>query len=99
MSSVGGYVDRFERMTAEYVGTKYAVATVGGTAALHISLMLAGVEAEDEVLVSTPAHQEAGSASCPIADSLYAEALSLPCSVGLARSEQDRVIEAIKTIV
>ncbi|MEA2260507.1 MAG: perosamine synthetase [Acidobacteriaceae bacterium] len=52
VSSVGSYVDRFEKMTAEYVGAKYAVATVNGTAALHIALLLAGVEADDEVLVS-----------------------------------------------
>jgi perosamine synthetase len=53
VSSVGSFVDRFERMVADYVGAKYAVATVNGTAALHISLMLAGVAPDDEVLVST----------------------------------------------
>jgi perosamine synthetase len=53
VSSVGSYVDRFERMTAELVGAKYAIATVNGTAALHIALLLAGVETDDEVLVST----------------------------------------------
>ena len=52
VSSVGSYVDRFERMAAEQAGTKYAVATVNGTAALHIALMLAGVQADDEVVVS-----------------------------------------------
>ncbi len=51
VSSVGPYVDRFERMVAEYVGTKYAVATVNGTAALHIALLVAGVQPDDEVLV------------------------------------------------
>jgi len=53
VSSVGSYVDQFERMTAERAGTKFAIATVNGTAALHIALLLAGVQAEDEVLVST----------------------------------------------
>ena len=53
VSSVGSYVDRFERMVADNVGAKYAVATVNGTAALHIALLVAGVEPEDEVLVST----------------------------------------------
>lgn len=53
VSSVGSYVDRFEKMVAERAGTKYAIATVNGTAALHIALMLAGVEADDEVLVSS----------------------------------------------
>ena len=53
VSSVGSYVDRFERIVAEQAGTKYAIATVNGTAALHIALMLAGVQADDEVVVSS----------------------------------------------
>jgi perosamine synthetase len=53
VSSVGTYVDRFEKMVADCAGTKYAVATINGTAALHISLILAGVQADDEVLVSS----------------------------------------------
>jgi perosamine synthetase len=53
VSSVGSYVDRFERMTAERAGTKFAIATVNGTAALHVALLLAGVKGDDEVLVST----------------------------------------------
>ncbi|MGO8787153.1 MAG: LegC family aminotransferase [Terriglobia bacterium] len=53
VSSVGSYVDRFERMTAERAGTKYAIATVNGTAALHIALLLAGAQAGDEVVVSS----------------------------------------------
>lgn len=53
VSSVGPYVDRFERMVADYVGAKYAVATVNGTAALHIALLVARVQPDDEVLVST----------------------------------------------
>ena len=53
VSSVGPFVDRFEEMTADYLGAEHAVATVNGTAALHIALLLAGVEPDDEVLVST----------------------------------------------
>jgi perosamine synthetase len=53
VSSVGAYVERFEQMVAEHAGTKYAIATVNGTAALHIALLLAGVQPDDEVLVST----------------------------------------------
>ena len=53
VSSVGGFVDRFENMVANYVGTKYAAATVNGTAAIHIALLVSGVEPEDEVLVPT----------------------------------------------
>ena len=53
VSSVGSYVDRFERALATASGTRHAVATTSGTAALHVALMLAGVERDDEVLVST----------------------------------------------
>jgi perosamine synthetase len=53
VSSVGTYVERFERLIAERAGTKYAVATVNGTAALHIALLLAGVQSNDEVVVSS----------------------------------------------
>lgn len=53
VSSVGPFVDRFERMVAEYVGTQYAVATVNGTCALHTALLVAGVKPDEEVLVST----------------------------------------------
>lgn len=53
VSSVGPYVDLFEQKLAAYTETKYAVATVNGTAAIHIALLIAGVERDDEVLVST----------------------------------------------
>jgi perosamine synthetase len=53
VSSVGPFVDRFEQELAAYVGTRYAVATCNGTAALHIALLVAGVQPNDEVLVST----------------------------------------------
>lgn len=42
VSSVGSFVERFERELAAYVGTKYAVAVCNGTAALHIALLVAG---------------------------------------------------------
>lgn len=51
VSSVGKFVDSFEQKLAEYTGVKRAFAVVNGTAALHISLKMAGVEAGDEVLV------------------------------------------------
>lgn len=53
VSSVGSYVDQFEQQVAQTAGTPYAVATVNGTAALHIALLVAGVEPDDEVLIST----------------------------------------------
>ncbi len=50
VSSVGKFVDRFEQMVAEYTGAKYAVATVNGTAALHIALKLVGTDENAEVI-------------------------------------------------
>lgn len=53
VSSVGPYVNLFEEKLAAFTGLKHAVATVNGTSAIHIALMVAGVEKDDEVLVST----------------------------------------------
>ncbi len=53
VSSVGSYVDRIEHDLAAFTGTAHAVATVNGTAALHICTLLAGVEPGDEVLMPT----------------------------------------------
>lgn len=51
VSSVGKFVDRFENELAAFTGAKRAVAVVNGTAALHVALRLAGVEASDEVIL------------------------------------------------
>jgi perosamine synthetase len=48
---IGDYVDRFERDLAANIGVRHAIATVNGSAALHIALRVAGVEPEDEALV------------------------------------------------
>jgi perosamine synthetase len=53
VSSVGAYVDRIEREIADFTGCKHAIATSNGTSALHTCLLLAGVDAGDEVLVPT----------------------------------------------
>lgn len=50
VSSVGKYVDQFENMVADYTGANYAIATVNGTAALHIALLLSGVSENTEVI-------------------------------------------------
>lgn len=51
VSSVGPFVNRFERELAAYVDAGYAVAMVNGTAALHVALLTVGVEPGDEVIV------------------------------------------------
>jgi perosamine synthetase len=53
VSYLGKYVTQFEAMTAQYTGAKYAVAFVNGTAALHIALVVAGVEREEEVITQS----------------------------------------------
>jgi len=52
VSSGGSFVGRFEEVVAGYLGMEHGVAVQNGTAALHIALLVAGVEADDEVLVS-----------------------------------------------
>lgn len=50
VSSVGKFVDRFEEEIATYTGAKKAVVCVSGTNALHMAMMLVGVQRDDEVL-------------------------------------------------
>ncbi len=50
VSSVGAKVTEFEQQIAAFTGSKFAVATVNGTAALHVALQLAGVQRGDEVI-------------------------------------------------
>jgi perosamine synthetase len=50
VSSVGAKVDELEKKVAQYTGSNYAVATVNGTAALHVAIQLSGVKPGDEVI-------------------------------------------------
>lgn len=50
VSSVGSYVDQFEKMSAEFAGTQFAVATSSGTTALHICLVMMGITENDMVI-------------------------------------------------
>jgi perosamine synthetase len=50
VSSVGAKVTEFEEKVAEFIGSKHAIATVNGTAALHVAIALAGVKPGDEVI-------------------------------------------------
>ncbi len=53
VSSVGAFVGEFEKRVAEFTGSRYAVATVNGTAALHLALKAAGVK-EGDLVVTQP---------------------------------------------
>jgi perosamine synthetase len=50
ISSVGSYVTDFENKIVEFTSSKYAIAAMNGSAALHLSLQLAGVEQDDYVI-------------------------------------------------
>ena len=52
VSSVGPFVECFESEVATYVGAKYGVALVNGTAGLHVALKVIGLQADEEVIVS-----------------------------------------------
>jgi len=53
VSSVGEKVTEFEKSVANFTGSKHAVATVNGTAALHVAIELAGVKPGDEVITQS----------------------------------------------
>jgi perosamine synthetase len=61
VSTAGEYVEKFETSLTDFTGAKHAIACVNGTAALHACLILAGVEAGDEVIM--PALTFAGTAN------------------------------------
>lgn len=50
VSSVGKYVDDFEKQLAKFTGAKYAAAIVNGTSALHLALLVVGVKRDEEVI-------------------------------------------------
>ena len=51
VSSAGPFVDRFEREMAAYVGSPHSIATVTGTAGLHVALKMIGLQPDEEVIV------------------------------------------------
>ena len=53
VSTAGKYVNLFEEKIQKYTKTKYAIACMSGTSALHISLLLSGVDNKSEVIVPT----------------------------------------------
>lgn len=53
VSSVGKFVNEFEKKITNYTGAKYAIATTNGTSALHISLILADVDTDSEVITQS----------------------------------------------
>lgn len=64
VSSVGPFVDRFERQLESYTSAKHAIALVNGTAALHMALHLTGVRPGDEVLLPSLTFVATANAVC-----------------------------------
>lgn len=51
VSSIGEYIDRFEKEFAVFCDTKYAISTSNGTNALHLVLSALGIKRGDEVII------------------------------------------------
>lgn len=92
VSSVGKFVDDFERKIEVYTGTAKAVATVNGTAALHASLYMAGVERGDFVITQALTFV----ATCNALYHMGAEPIFVdvsPVSLGLCPKAVDAFLE------
>ena len=64
VSSRGAFVDRLEQGLTDFTGAKYAVAVINGTSALHLALMITGVDRDDEVLVPSLTFAASANAVC-----------------------------------
>ena len=97
VSTVGAYVDKFESMISDASGGANAVATVNGTAALHICVLLAGVKPNDEVLMPSLTFVATANAVT------YAQGIphfcdSDPSGIGIDTEKLDRYLADTTTI-
>lgn len=53
VSSVGNYVNKFEKKISDYTKSKYSLSVINGTSALHLILLAAKINKNDEVLVQS----------------------------------------------
>jgi perosamine synthetase len=91
MLASGPLTEEFEKKFADYVGTKYAIATTSGTTALHLGLLALGITHGDEVIL--PAFSFIASANAP----LFCDAIPVFCDVDLKTFNIDA--EQIKKLV
>lgn len=82
VSSVGKYVDDFEKITALFTGAASAVAVVNGTSAIHVALRIAGVGRDQEVITQAVTFVATCNAisyagACPVFVDVDAATLSL----------------------
>jgi perosamine synthetase len=98
VSSIGPYLDRFERGFAEFCGSRHAVAVSNGTVALHLALRALGIGAGDEVIVpdltfAATAHAVLEAGAAPVFADVDPETWCLdPASVARALSEKTRAL-------
>jgi len=91
MLASGPLTEEFEKKFADYVGTKYAIATTSGTTALHLGLLALGITHGDEVIL--PAFSFIASANAP----LFCDAIPVFCDVDLKTFNIDA--EQIKKLI
>jgi perosamine synthetase len=91
MLASGSLTEEFEKKFAEYVGTKYAIATTSGTTALHLGLLALGITHGDEVIL--PAFSFIATANAP----LFCDAIPVFCDVNLNTFNIDA--EQIKKLI
>jgi perosamine synthetase len=96
VSSIGAYVDRFEHDIAAFVGSKYAVAMVNGTAALHLALLLAGVKPGDEVIAPALSFVATANAIAYCQAIPHFVDISL-CTVGMDPQKQNCILTRSRT--
>lgn len=75
MIASGPKTEEFEKEFANYVGTKYAIATTSGTTALHLAMLAVGVKKNDEVIL--PSFSFIATANAP----LFCDATPVFCDV------------------
>jgi perosamine synthetase len=98
VSSLGRYIEEFERRFADFCGTRYAVTASNGTTALHLALLAAGIKAGDEVIVPdltfiATANAVAYAGAHPVAVDIDADTLCIdPASIERAITPRTRAI-------
>lgn len=98
VSSLGPYIEKFERRFADFCGTRYALTTSNGTTALHLALLALGIKAGDEVIVPdltfiATANAVAYTGALPITVDIDAETLCIsPTAIEQAITARTRAI-------
>ena len=98
VSSMGPYLDRFERGFADFCGSRHGIAVMNGTVALHLSLRALGIGPGDEVVVpdltfAATAHTVLEAGATPVFADVDAETWCLdPAAVERALTDKTRAV-------